>query len=286
MFAAYIFLAIPQISLHIPPLLVSFAMASRESSTNVNSDPAPPPPISGPSSGGLPSAATDQQPFPADAAGTLETGFPQSETSSRAIPPLPPPGPTPPPHPPRGISGLGTLETGLPQSETTSGAIPPLFPPRSTTPPHPSRGVPGHIQRSTGQNTNGTLTSFRGEYASASSQSPGIAYQPSPKFPQIQAPGQPPFILAQHPQSAPGDGVGGFTLFKDYAYRFDTIPSVRSDSDPPHYESEDVTGGVHEKVWPIYNKISEEHDKKMLKKWNSDLDVLLIFVSVTFGPNR
>ena len=69
----------------------------------------------------------------------------------------------------------------------------------------------------------------------------------------------------------------------DYAYRFDTMPSVRSDSGPPQYESAAVTGGIHAKVWPTYNKISKEFDDKKLEKWNSDLDVLLIFVSLVFG---
>ena len=249
MFAGYILLAIPLVVLHTSPLHLSFAMASHGSSTNVTSGPAFPQPISDPPSGGRPSVATDQQSLRADA-GILETGFPQFETSSGAIPPLPPPRPTPPPHPPR--------------------------------------GVPGLIQRSTGQNTNETYTSFPEEYASTSSQSQRIASMSSPEF--LRVPEQPPSIPMQYQQPAPGGGVGGFTLFNsdvpaDYAYRFDTIPSPGSDSDHHHYESEDVTGGVHEKVWPIYNRISEERDKKMLKKWNSDLDVLLIFVSVAFGLN-
>ena len=224
---------------------------------NVTSDPASPQPISGPPSGGPPSVATDQHPSRADAAGTPETEPPQPEPSSRASPPTcsPPPPPLP-------------------------------------TRPSPSPGgVHGLRQESTGQNINESHIPFPGKYASTSSQSPVNAYQPSLGFPQVQVPGQPPSISTQYPQPAPGGGIGGFTLFNsnvtaDYAYLFDTIPSPGSDSDPPHFESEDVTGGVHAKVWPIYNEISEEHDKKMLKKWNSDLDVLLIFVSVAFGPKR
>ena len=235
MFAAYIFPAIPQIALHISPLLVSFAMISRGSSINVTSGPAFPLPIGGPSSGGPPSVATDRQPFHADAAGTLETGLPQSETSSRAIPPLSPPWPTPFPHPPRGVSGLRW--------------------------------------ESARQNTYDT-------------------YPPSPEE----------YAPMQYPKPAPGGGVGGFTPpppfnrdagrvhsyrnTANYAYRFDAIPTARSDSDPVHYQSEDITGGVHAEVWPIYNKISEEHDKKMLKELSSELDSLPTFVSVAFGPNR
>ena len=66
----------------------------------------------------------------------------------------------------------------------------------------------------------------------------------------------------------------------DYTYRFDTMHSVRSDSGPPHYESADISGGIHANVWPTYNKISQEFDEKRLAKWNADLDVLLIFVSL------
>jgi len=37
---------------------------------------------------------------------------------------------------------------------------------------------------------------------------------------------------------------------------------------------------MHAGVWPTYNKVSQEFDEKRLKKWNEDLDVLLIFVSL------
>jgi len=67
----------------------------------------------------------------------------------------------------------------------------------------------------------------------------------------------------------------------DYTYRFDTMASFRSNSGPPHYESADISGGIHANVWPTYNKISQEFDEKRLAKWNADLDVLLIFVSLT-----
>ena len=66
----------------------------------------------------------------------------------------------------------------------------------------------------------------------------------------------------------------------------DTSYRNTADSDPPHYESEDVTGGIHAKVWPTYNRIAKEYDDKMLEKWNSDLDVLLLFVSVVFVPSH
>ena len=173
--------------------------------------------------------------------------------------------------------------------ETDQASTPPPLPERPS-----SRGsVPGLRQQSTRQNTNETHTSsFPEKRVPISPQSPGIEHESNRKLPETQVSGQPPPNQARHPSGpAPGGGVGGFALFNDnvtanYAYRFDTIPSPQSDSDHHHYESEDVTGGVHEKVWPIYNKISEEHDDKMLKKWNSDLDTLLIFVSVAFGLNR
>jgi hypothetical protein len=69
----------------------------------------------------------------------------------------------------------------------------------------------------------------------------------------------------------------------DYAYRFDTMPSPRSDSGPPYYESADISGGIHANVWPTYNKVSQEFDEMRLAKWNTDLDVLLVFVSLIVG---
>ena len=104
----------------------------------------------------------------------------------------------------------------------------------------------------------------------------------------------PPLIRSQKP--APGEGVGEFATVPpprhgpgheyshryttDCSYRFDTIPSRPSDSSPSYYKSEDISGGTHAHVWPIYNKISQEFDEKLFSKWNTDLDVLLIFVSL------
>ena len=105
---------------------------------------------------------------------------------------------------------------------------------------------------------------------------------PSPKFPQVA--GQPPPTPIR-PQSAPGGGVGGFAPFNHGAGRDNSYRNT-ADLDPPHYESEGATGGVHAKVWPTYNRISKEYDERMLTKWNSDLDVLLLFVSVVFDPSH
>ena len=214
-------------------------MVSRGSSTNVTSDPIFRQPIGTPSSGGPPNVATDQQPPHADAAGTLETGLPQSEASSRAIPPLLPPRSTPFPHsPPRGVSGLRW--------------------------------------ESARQNTHDIYSSSPEEYAPMEFPQPTLVGGGGGTGPRFT--GTPPFI--RDPTR-----VNSHRNTANYPYRFDTMPSVRSDSDPPHYQSENVTGGVHAEVWPIYNKISEEYDEKMSKRWNSDLDILLVFVSVAFALN-
>ena len=62
-----------------------------------------------------------------------------------------------------------------------------------------------------------------------------------------------------------------------YSYQFDAAPS---DSGPSNYTSADVSGGVHAHVWPIYNTVSQKVDQKLISRWNDDLDLLLIFVSL------
>ena len=69
------------------------------------------------------------------------------------------------------------------------------------------------------------------------------------------------------------------------SYWSDTASSPPSDPGPSHYRPADISGGPHARVWPIYNKISEKYDKKLSTKWNDDLDVLLIFVSLTMGSS-
>ena len=66
----------------------------------------------------------------------------------------------------------------------------------------------------------------------------------------------------------------------NYAYLLDTTPSARSNLDPPQHKPAALTGDVHAKIWPTYNKISKEFDGKILEKSDSDLEVLLIFVSL------
>ena len=65
-----------------------------------------------------------------------------------------------------------------------------------------------------------------------------------------------------------------------YSYQFGTAPSPPTKSGPSHYTSADVSGGVYAHVWPVYNRISQESDQKLFSRWNFDLDVLLIFVSL------
>ena len=57
--------------------------------------------------------------------------------------------------------------------------------------------------------------------------------------------------------------------------------SARQESGPAHYEAEGVSEGIHARVWPTYNKVSREFDEDMLRQLNDDLDVVLIFVSLS-----
>ena len=224
-------------------------MVSRRNSTKAASDDASPRLTSG-SSGGrrLSGIVTDQHTFRASTAGTLQTESPKSETSpqSQAIPPLPP----------------------------RPRALPPLPP-----------GNNGLKRKSLRFDTNETYATAYEEHASTSPRAPIM-----PGFPHPQVPGHP------HPTPAQQEPFpGGFAIRSridsrhntgGYTYRFGTMPSPRSDSGPPQYEPGAVTGGIHAKVWPIYNKISKEFDDKKSDKWNKDLDVLLLFVSLVFGRDR
>ena len=57
--------------------------------------------------------------------------------------------------------------------------------------------------------------------------------------------------------------------------------SPQQESGPAHYEAEGVSKDIHARVWPIYNKVSQEFDEKTSRQLNDDLDVLLIFVSLS-----
>ena len=197
-------------------------------------------------------------------------------------------------------SSARTLETESPRSETSpQPQVTPSIPPRPPAFPQLPPGTSGLRRKST-RHTHETYASSLEEHVPTSSQLPSVMPMSSPPFSQVS--GLPPPTPTRHQQPAPGGGVGGFavaTPFQNdpshndshnstakYTYRFDTMPSARPGSGPPQYEPATVTGGIHAKVWPTYNKISKEFDSKKLKKWNSDLDVLLIFVSLVFGRDR
>ena len=57
--------------------------------------------------------------------------------------------------------------------------------------------------------------------------------------------------------------------------------SPQQESGPAHYEAEGVPEDIHARVWPTYNKVSRELDEKASRLLNDDLDVILIFVSLS-----
>jgi len=220
-------------------------MLPRRNSTNVAPGHVSPRPTSG-SVGGRRalSLITTQQVFRASTALAVETESPESEISPQNFPPVPPPRPTPSSHlPPAGNGGLRRQSTRRDTNETFRSAFEEHDPTRPPSMPMP------------------TIPQF--------SESPTRLGQP-----------------------APGGGVGGFAPVSphhgsgrnystaDYTYRFDTRPPSRTGSGSPCYESIDISGGIHAKVWPIYNKIAQEYDETSLAKWNKELDTPLIFVSL------
>jgi hypothetical protein len=253
-------------------------MLPRRDSTIPNPGPASPRPLSGSFNGRRQlSLITNQRTFRAATSQTEETESPQSETSPQdaSITPqmvAPPMTATPTTAPP-----------------TTAPPMPPRPPPFPPLPPRNS----GFRRQTIRRDTHETYSSAQ-EFPSQS-QSPNIMAMPS--FPS-RSPAHP--LSPKHLQlRVSGEGVGGFAVppsprhgasrgysnqyTADYNYKFDTLLSPRSDSGSPHYKPTDISGGVHADVWPTYNKISQELDEKKLTKWNSDLDVLLIFVSLVFG---
>ena len=57
--------------------------------------------------------------------------------------------------------------------------------------------------------------------------------------------------------------------------------SPQQESGPAHYEAEGISKDIHARVWPIYNKVFGELDEKTRRQLSEDLDVLLIFVSLS-----
>ena len=179
-----------------------------------------------------------------------------------------------------------TLTTEPPAPEMPPRERVPSMPPRPVSFPQlpPSNG--GLRRQSTRRNTYEIYPSTSDDIGQ--SQSPSMPIPALRRFPQ-----PPPLTPVQQ---APGGGVGGFTPtspyhgpsrdYLHYPHRVDTMPSPRPDSGPPYYESADISGGIHAEVWPTYNKISQEFDEKRLEKWNKDLDVLLLFVSLMVGARH
>jgi hypothetical protein len=112
---------------------------------------------------------------------------------------------------------------------------------------------------------------------------------------------EPPASPLRPRQPAPGSGAGGFAIpsphresSHDY-FRysstddtpfFDPKFSPRSDPGSPPYETAGVPEGIHGGIWAAYNRVSQEVDEKKLTRWNEDLDVLLIFVSLAVEGDR
>jgi hypothetical protein len=176
------------------------------------------------------------------------------------------------------------VETESPKSETFPQdiQIAPAVPPRPLQPPSPELPPRTGLRRQTARRN--TYEPFALDSPSQS-HTPNVMPMPTPHIPH--SPMDPPALSpVRSRQPAPGEGVGGFTYSRQYTadnYRLNSMVPPPSDSIPPHYKPADVSGGLHADVWPTYNKISEQYDQKRLSKWNTDLDVLLIFVSLTLG---
>jgi len=220
------------------------------------------------------SVATDPQTLPGSITGIPETESPESSPQSRTASQAPP----------------------FPQPQTTPLVFdrsPPPLPYRSPPPlpdrsrqlvfPDPPRGIGGFRRPSTRRDTHETSTLAPEEHA------PILPQPPSMPLPQV-----PGHSRAQTQQLGQGGGAGkppAATPFHnktaDYAYRLDTTPFVGgSNPDSLQHEPAALTGDIHAKIWPTYNKISKEFDRKILEKSDSDLDVLLIFVSLVFGRDH
>ena len=216
------------------------------------------------------SVVTDRQTLPVSITRIPETEPPKSSPQSRTASPSPP-------FPQPQITPLVSDRPPPP----LPGRCPPSLPDRSQQLvfPDPPRGIGGFRRPSIRCDTHETSTSALQEHAPTSPQPPSMPLPqvPGHSYAQTQQPGQgggsgkPPAATPFHNKTA------------NYSYRLDTTPSARSNPDSPQYKPAALTGDVHAKIWPTYNKISKEFDSKMLGKSDTDLDVLLIFVSLVFG---
>ena len=225
-------------------------MSSRRNSTNITPGRTPPRSTSSSIAGTRPlSLVATHQAFRISTARMPETESLESEIPPQELSPVPPPRPVPSSYLPPGNSGLRRQSTRRGTHETFRPTLDEHNPSRP-----PSMPVATTPQLS----------------------------EPSPSIPTHRlAPGDGNVCSA--PVTSPQRESSLDYSTADYTYRFDTMPSPRLDSGPPHYEPADISGGIHAKVWPTYNKVSQEFDEKRLAKWNADLDVLLIFVSLGVG---
>jgi len=241
-----------------------------------------------------PNIVTDQQTLRPSITGIPETespaSSPRSQTASPA-PPFPQPQITPlvPNRPPPQLPNRSPPPISGRSQPLVSGRSPPPLPERSPPPvsdrsrqlvfPDFLPGIGGFRRSSTRRDTLETFISAPEEHRDA----PTSPQSPSIPLPQVLE--HPPTQIQQQ-QPGQGGGAGkpaAATPFHNktakYAYRLDTMSSAGSNPDSPQHKPAALTGDIHEKIWPTYNKISKEFDGKILEKSDSDLDVLLIFVS-------
>jgi len=143
----------------------------------------------------------------------------------------------------------------------------PTSPRPASFPPSPP-GSSGHRRQLPRHDTQETLWSPTFEER-ASPEPP--SFKPMPTPPVLETP---ELLVSptRSPQPAPGGGVG--------EYASTPKPATHLDSSPPSYETAGTSEGMHAGFWPTYNKVSQAFDQKRLNKWNGDLDILLIFVSL------
>lgn len=136
---------------------------------------------------------------------------------------------------------------------------------------------------SSGRRGRGLATNQRAFRSSAAESTLEIK---SPQFETPQRP-TPPALPRRTPTSHLPSGVSGIrrqptrhNTRDTYTHALGGHLSSRNNS---RRGTADVTDGIHAKVWPTYNKISRAFDEGTLRKWDSDFNVILIFVSLVAG---
>ena len=222
------------VGLGLAPPLVLVEMSSRRNSANIAPGRTPPRSAGSFIAGTRPlSLVATHQVFRASTAWMPETEPPESEIPPQELPPVPPPRPVPSSHLPPCNSELRRQSTRRGTHEAFRPTLDEHDPPRP-----PSMPVATTPQLS----------------------------EPSPSIPTQHrlAPGD--SIVWFPPVTSPQHGFSLDYSTADYTYRFDTMPSPRLDSGPPHYEPADISGGIHAKDWPTYHKVSQEFYEKRLAK--------------------